>query len=449
MHAGFAEINFAPRKGYMPGGFSPVMAEGNIGKLLSSAVAIEQDGECVILISMDIVSSHAEYANDIRRRISEQTGVPASNIMVCATHCHTSTLVEYPLYMCPADEKVTSRTADRTVEAAVRAYRERRPARLGAGKTYEARFSFCRDFYTSDGSVMMNNPRGLDSKDLLSPISSPDHSVNVMRIDDESGKPKCFIVNFACHADCHSKKKKYSADFPGYMRRKLKRIYGREVVVLFLNGAAGDVNCIDNKYKTHRWYYGADKIAAKTIGEELARDIQRIEDSIFVDVDRPVISSISRHYTAKRRVRSEEQRREAEALLERAKTEELTKKQIAFATDYASDFYKSASPTYEMEIHTVQIGPWALVGIPSEVYSETGHKIKAASPYINTIVVELANGNHGYIPPDRIMASDVYEAQPNINGYVDFGMSDMLVEKSAEQLRDLSANGENINFEKI
>src|SRR5207237_8391063 len=45
------------------------------------------------------------------------------------------------------------------------------------------------------------------------------------------------------------------------------------------------------------------------------------------------------------------------------------------------------------------IGDMASTTTPCETYAVTGLKIKAASPLPNTMVIELANGGDGYIPP--------------------------------------------------
>ncbi|HRE81049.1 MAG TPA: hypothetical protein PLN52_08375, partial [Opitutaceae bacterium] len=53
----------------------------------------------------------------------------------------------------------------------------------------------------------------------------------------------------------------------------------------------------------------------------------------------------------------------------------------------------------EVVVQALRIGDIAIATSPCETYAVTGLKIKAASPLKNTIVIELANGGDGYIPP--------------------------------------------------
>jgi hypothetical protein len=53
----------------------------------------------------------------------------------------------------------------------------------------------------------------------------------------------------------------------------------------------------------------------------------------------------------------------------------------------------------EIVIQALRIGDIGIATTPNETYAITGLKIKAASPLAENIVIELANGGDGYIPP--------------------------------------------------
>src|SRR5690606_2318775 len=53
----------------------------------------------------------------------------------------------------------------------------------------------------------------------------------------------------------------------------------------------------------------------------------------------------------------------------------------------------------EVVVQAVRVGDIAIATTPTETYAITGLKIKAASPLPRTIVLDLANGGDGYIPP--------------------------------------------------
>ena len=68
-----------------------------------------------------------------------------------------------------------------------------------------------------------------------------DPDLNVISFQDEAGKYLAILVNYACHAVCLDHTNRLiSADYPGYLARILQE--QTHAVVLFTNGAAGDIN---------------------------------------------------------------------------------------------------------------------------------------------------------------------------------------------------------------
>ena len=57
------------------------------------------------------------------------------------------------------------------------------------------------------------------------------------------------------------------------------------------------------------------------------------------------------------------------------------------------------NPTEKLVLQTLRIGNLGITTLPNEVYSITGLKLKARSPFPATFNIELANGAAGYIPP--------------------------------------------------
>lgn len=134
-------------------------------------------------------------------------------------------------------------------------------------------------------------------------------------------------------------------------------------------------------------------------------------------------------------------------MLEKAKTEKISSRKLAFATEYAEPDDPNEPDTVELEIHTIQIGPWAIVGLPGEIYSEIGKRIKAVSPYPHTIIVELANATNGYISPDHIVTSETYEAKiSKYNAFTGLGTADVLVNGSLKMLGEMIEKDNEKNF---
>ncbi len=428
--AGFASVDITPqvKLGYMPGQFGHEFNYGlHENELFASAVALTGGDTSVIMISMDVLSFKAEYGNEMRRRISEATGVPAENILIAATHTHTGPALEYQLWLTDPDPEMAANTADKAVEAGIAAWNNREEAALGIKSGYNGDYNFCRVWYMKDGTVRMNpGTSGVDR-----PISAVDHSVNVIRVDDKNGGIKGFIINYANHLDNISPKNRYSADYVEYLREALWEEYGEDVFVLFFNGAAGDVNRNDYSGNTER-------SSVEEIGRGIAETVIKTNRHIVTKED-VEIKSLSETHKTVRRKETQEMYEWAAAIMERVnKGYSVGSMDLAFASEYIEPEDPNLPDTVDMELHTIVIGDYAIVGVPGEVFSEIGLRIKAASPYKSTMVFELANGTHGYLTPDNIQVSETYEAKySKYNAYTGLGTADMIVEQSKNMLTKL------------
>ena len=66
-----------------------------------------------------------------------------------------------------------------------------------------------------------------------------------------------------------------------------------------------------------------------------------------------------------------------------------------------------------LEIQAVALGEIAYVGLPGEVFSQIGRRIKKGSPFANTFISSLTNGSHGYFPTRKAFQEGGYEAKNN------------------------------------
>ena len=442
MLVGFAQYDITPAVGKLiPGGFTPCLtSEPARGKLYATAMAVTSGEETSIFVSTDTLSMQISFVERLRDRINAATGVPHDHILIASTHTHTGGAPDYQLWLCPPDVEVAALTERGVYEAAVAAFEAKQPATIGCGVGEEPRYSFCRDYYMKNGSIKMNPSRNTqeDIDKMIRPVDVPDHSVNVLRIDDMQGEPRGFVVNYANHPDCHQRNKKsFSADFPGALRRNLRRIYGDDIFVLFFNGTAGDINCLDFKGGRHLAYYGGTKNAPEAIGAGLASTVVDISTRIVADCDAPELAAISRNVVLDRRYKSQADYEWAKKIAEDMDSHNSMDR--AFATEYLESD-DDVRPTIDFEIHTMRLGPWAIVGLPSEIFTDVGRRIKRASPFEHTVIFELANGTHGYIATGTLHNSTAYEAKVSkINACTAADSADRIVEAAVAQLRDLAA----------
>lgn len=437
--AGFAEREYTPETGFMPGQMYANPAHGKFTPLMAKASAFTNGEDSIIMISLDLCVLNNAFCDKVRTKISEMTSVPFSNILVAATHTHTGCMLSTGDWYTPGDMEMENRVVDKAVEAAIVAYETREPSKLGIGITYDTRYNFVRDIFVRDGDVR-TNPWSSQGYDLVRASGAVDHSVNVMRVENLEGKVKALIVNYANHPDNHHAKNvdnnKFSADIPGYLRARLKMEYGEDVVVLFFNGTAGDINAVDFMHKTTEDARHSDNFA-KMIGDGLADTVLALQSKVFVDIDEPVIGAIDKKHKLPRRFKTKEQYEWALSLKDKIGTGELEAYDELYAMEYLrpdEDFEKE----FDFEIQTLQLGPWTIVGLPAEIYTQIGLKIKACSPFANTVVFSLANGAHGYVPTDKIIGTSSYPARLHSNSsYSGKGSADIITNAATEQLEEL------------
>jgi hypothetical protein len=77
------------------------------------------------------------------------------------------------------------------------------------------------------------------------------------------------------------------------------------------------------------------------------------------------------------------------------------------------------------------------VGIPGELFSELGLRIKAASPFADTHVVGAANGMVGYLPTRRAFDGGGYECTLITSSCLAPEAGDIVVDAALDMLRQL------------
>lgn len=448
MKAGFAEREYTPSEGIVPGQIDVGYAVGKRTPLMAHVAVIESGDVGSVLVSLDIIFVSTEFATKLRGRISEITKIPTEHILIACTHTHTGCAIDCDVWAFKGDPGYMDEIEKQTIEAVYAAMADLNEVKIGVGTGYDARFNFCRDWYTTDGYIVMN-PGFHKREKLVKPYAAVDHTVNVMRLDDIHGNPRCFIVNYANHLDTTNATDgmKFGADYAGYLRRSLQAEYGQNVTVLFLNGCCANVNHydFDNHYcRTAHCRSGV--ISAEEIGTGLAETVKNLCPPIITSEKDVRIEGTTRKHIVSRRKADRTHKEWAEKTVAAMEAGE----EVRLREQILADMYLREDPatpnTVDIEILTLQIGPWTIVGLPGEIYSDIGLKIKANSPFANTIVVEIVNGYTGYISPDVIQRAGNYEGIYSMVAYTGLGSADTLIHGATDMLYALYYSDNQASF---
>jgi neutral ceramidase len=242
---------------------------------------------------------------------------------------------------------------------------------------------------------------------VVRPIGPIDPEVGIIYIESASGAPLVTIVNFALHVAIVGGNR-ISADYPHVLSEQLARVKGPEMLTLFLNGMAGNINHLD--------VFGGNRLRgeaeAARIGTVLAgvvlksyRDLHPIDPSGLQAVSRPVRVPTQPVPDAKRQA-------EAREIVRRhwkgAPFADVIRawRDLDVAQYAPEGFWNS-------EVQAITFSrDLALVGYPGDSFVELGLSMKQNSPFGLTFVAEQsANGSLSYIPTERAFPEGSYEVE--------------------------------------
>lgn len=424
IRCGACEVVITPPLGSeIPGQFADRRVTEVKDELYVKAIAIESDGEALLLVVVDALFVLATETERIRKRIHAFTDISPERIMVSATHTHTG-----PPIWPGQDEAYLAELTRKAADAAILAYRRRQPARIGFGSGREAGIAFNRRFRMKDGTVLTNP--GYQNPQLLEPEGPADPEVVVVRIDDEAGRPLAVVTNFACHPDTVGGTEA-CADYPGSLSRSLKLALGAQTVSLFVQGASGNVN--------HHNFLQPRAIAADhyaKMGRILAGEVLRVREKIpLQDGGLPLPLGAARClFPLVYRQATEEEAEQARQTLQSPDARPIERILAERLLQTMDNPVREA----EMEIQAFRIGELAVAGLPGELFAELGLRLKAEAPYAGLIVNTICNGtNTGYVGTREAYANGGYEMRLRNYSRNAAGTGELFVDKALELLRQL------------
>lgn len=434
LRAGAARCDITPPVGIAHGNWSAQAherAEGIDLPLVCTALAATDDHEAVIIAEWELLyPPDGEWLALCRRRIADLTGVAPDHIRLSATHTHAGPSLGPPWFEAGAEmvAPYLASLTDRLAGTCWAAWRGLRPARVAGGQ----------------GQCPVNSNRRLPWQPgypLLSPNPDgfSDHSVGVIRIDDQEGEMLACLVNYAAHPTILAwDNRLISPDYPGTVRRVVEGALGG--LCLFLQGAAGDQDTVHDyscRVADTRWVgrqvgLEAARVAAGLHTQPVRRRLaQQVESSWTMGVveyvaEQPPDGTVRCqarsvplprwHQPAPtdeevRQVQSL-QARLAELHRSRAPQDEvraanLKVRRALLALETARR--RSQPGPIDLELQAIRLGPTALLGMPVEPFAEMGAALKAGSPFATTFISGYTNGAAGYLPVASAYPEGGYE----------------------------------------
>jgi hypothetical protein len=420
LYAGWAVIDITPDKAVaLVGQLHKRISQKVRDPLTATALALEmQTGdsrrEQALLISCDLLYIRKTVQDRLRQAVKAQLpDFDAEKLFLNATHTHTGPGFADEdfgnLYDVSKDEGVmtASEYADffleRAAKVAVNAWRNRQPSGMSWALGHAVVGMNRRAHYFNGSTVMYGST---NRPDVANIEGYEDHGVEMLFFWDENKAPIGIIVNIACTAQETEGLSEVSADFWHDVRAEVHRRFSRDIFILPQCAAAGDVS-------PHLLY--------RSRAEELMRQKRGL--SSRQEIARRIVDAIeSTMPFAKQDIQTTMVFRHTVARVS------LPPQEPAVMPFYATD---AIDP---IEFHVIRLGDIAIATNPFELYLDYGVRIKARSPAVLTLLVQLSCQHCGYLPTEKAVKGGGYSADRYVVGPKG---GQILVDETVKQLSAL------------
>lgn len=373
LRAGTAKIEITPRFGRWASVEFPV-------PFYVRALVFEQGETRVALIICDMCLLTKTFIDSVNEIIANDTAIPASNIMTCATHTHsipkeTLQFLRKNKRSESSDVEKWGKVLSQKILQAVREASNRlTPAQVGLGKGFEDTIGLYSRRRMKNGDITWAGP----TKDQGPPAGPYDPEVGVILIRDLDGAVIATVWNYTCHPMGSTE----SGDYVGWTCRAIEQELGG--VALFTLGAAGNI------HNDHVRYKPGEEMSKPITYEVLrvARNIEMSEEATIKSLKKEVLLPGRDFYTI--------DTKQIKAIASQAK-----QRSNKFESEWLKELEerkKESKLPITTSLQVLSIGDALLVGNPGELFVELGLQIKWNSGCENTFNVNCANDWIGYIP---------------------------------------------------
>ncbi len=406
MKIGFAKTDVTPRIGVELSGFGPFILRRSVGvrdRLWARAMAVEQNGERLVLVSCDLIGVTADIARKVRELVREKTGLAPERLMVACSHTHSGPNGgRYTGWGAP-DEPYIELLPDRIARAALDAIASLRDAELRRATVPCEGIGLNRQ-YDQDAPPLEDVLR-----DDWRP-AKPELTDTVCQVltATAGGKLIGFVSYFGCHpVVCCSETRFIHGDYAGVATNLIEREHPGSVG-LFLQGANGDVNaCCVHKPETE------SLLALDVVAGRFARSIRRgLAEAAPIRVDSLTAASREKAFSRKpfRLEKLKALLAEQEAIIHAPGASDADHP-VRMATVYAlalrrivACMERGETISAPLEIQGFRIGPLLLLASPLETYQAIKNEVREKLGDPSALVMSVTNGTRGYAP-DRVTAA--------------------------------------------
>lgn len=430
------------------GNLTLTIAHKALDPLHVRAIVLDDGTTAVAIAVIDSCMVDRETLDAAKAIAERETGIPAARMLISSTHTHSAPAA-YGCHGNDVEAAYVEFIVPRIAAAIIEAWNGRVPARVGWAKEDCPQFVHCRRWLMKPGTaenppaaftgqpvnLAMMNP-GFDNPNKVRPTGPVDTEVTVLSVLTAEGQPLGLLANYSTHYAGVSEPG-VSADYFGEFCREIARELdveeGKPFVAILSNGTSGDANCID--FTKSNWT--SDRFTvARAVADAALSAVRATTYHEWA----PVAMA---EQTQKFGVRKPSERDLTLARDYMASTvgDRPTRN---WEENYARETVKMADLPAEKEVilQALRIGEFAIATSPCETYGSTGLSIKQDSPFALTMVIELANGCSGYLPPPEQFELGGYTTWRARTSYLEIGAEPRIRQTLGELLDIVAQEGD-------
>ena len=369
-------------------------------RLNARALALTDGTTKLVIVVVDSCMLPRPLLDEVKKLAENRTGVPMDRLLISATHTHSA-----PASMAclgtDIDPDYVSLVKLKIVDAIAAALAKLKPAQVGFGKEDAATFTALRrwirrpDRLSNDpfgnATVRATMHAGSNWDNVTGESGPEDPDLSLVSIQSTDGRPIAVLANFSMHY--FSGEKGLSADYFGLFCEGLKQKIAPngDFVGIMSHGCSGDIWRKDYR---HPETWDPEMTIDKYSNGLLAIAMNAYQNITYrSDVN---LAMTERRMTLKYRVPNKQRIEWARQIAEKLGDKSPTTQQEVYALE---QLILDERKETEIVVQGLRIGDIGIATTPTETYAITGLKVKAASPLTHNMVIELANGGDGYIPP--------------------------------------------------
>ena len=381
---------------------------------LHARCLVLDDGETkLVFVIADCLGVSRELCDAAKNVIQDKTGIPIKNVLIAATHTHSSISTHGSDDDNGGDMfgNYEGFVVRRIADGVRRAINHLEPARVGWGCAKEPTQVFNRRYFMKPDTptpnpfggtdkAVMNPGRGYPN--ILEAAGPTDTEIVFLSVQSRDGRPIALLANYSLHYVGPSAGPVISADYFGVFADRIQQLFGADrvnplFVGILSNGTSGDINNIDwlNKPGKRLPPYEKMRQVADLVAEAVHRAHQRIafHDWVELDVRRKELPLVTRKPT-------EQQIAYARRILDKPEdAPKYHRHERVYANRVMS--LKDSPDRISVVLQSFRVGELGICAIPFEVFAEIGLELKNKTPFECAFTISHANGGYGYLPTAR------------------------------------------------